>query len=65
MGKKKGKYGCYIPGDVWIEIDKLKREKGILSHSEAMRQMVKYSKVGMEAERLHDFAFFGRPRKKR
>lgn len=48
---KRGKIG-WIPAGVLFEINDIKREDDLSSDAEAMRKMMKYSRVGREVKRL-------------
>ena len=48
---KKGRVG-WIPALLWTEAEDIKREDNINSDSQAMRELVKYARVGREAKRL-------------
>lgn len=50
MGKKKGR-NKYIPPSVLDEIDNIKLDFDLVSGSEAMRKMAKFSRVGREAKK--------------
>lgn len=42
----------YVPHDVLDEIDQIMQHREIEQRAEAMNEMVKYSQVGREAERI-------------
>jgi len=53
---KKGKVR-YIPPSVWDEVEDIKKAENLVFHSEALRSMVKHSKIGREIERISKTTF--------
>jgi len=51
---KKGKVR-YVPPSVWDEVEDIKREENLVFNSEALRSMVKHSRLGREMERISKF----------
>ena len=47
----------YLPSMVMEEIEQIKRENRIFKDNYAMREMVKYARVGRELERIKNFNF--------
>lgn len=47
----------WIPAVVLDEIEDIRREDDIHSHAEAMRKMVKYTRVGRETKRIMTLDF--------
>lgn len=52
----------YVPRVIIEEIEDLKTEKGLMSDSDAFREMAQHSQVGREVERMLKFRFNHKPR---
>lgn len=61
MGKGKV---TYVPGEVFKELEKIKTRKNLKSKSDAFNEMVKYSRVGREAESILTLKFSKKKRRK-
>lgn len=55
----------YVPRPLFELADDLKVRKGIVKQKDAFNEMVKYARVGIEAENLHDLFFPVRKKKNR
>lgn len=51
----------YLPSRMLLEIDDLKKEKKISKDSDAFKMLVKYARVGREAERIYRLDFHWKP----
>jgi len=55
MANRRDTKRYYIPPSVIDEVNDIKREDDLISRSEAMKKMVKYSRVGRETKRIMRF----------
>jgi hypothetical protein len=55
----------YVPRPLFELADDLRIRKGITKQKDAFNEMVKYARVGIEAENLHDLFFPVRKKKNR
>jgi len=49
----------YVPPSVFDELNDIKKENKLKRNSDAFREMVNYTRVGREAERLYRFDIKG------